>query len=77
MTAVTTEMTVFPAGDKQKMLSDAAVIIKVVDEGAGCFLSLTQYDEQTNTIRLDFREWSELVQAVQFIRAQYELQGLL
>ena len=77
MTAVTTEMTVFPANDRQKMLSDDAIIIRVVDEGGGCFLSLTQYNEQTNNIRLEFREWDELVDAVRFIRAQYEMQGLL
>lgn len=77
MTALTTEMTVFPANDRQKMLSDDAVIIRVVDEGAGCFLTLTQYNEQNNTIRLDFKEWNEIVDAVRFIRAQYEMQGLL
>jgi len=77
MTAVTTEMTVFPANDRHKMLSDDAVIIRVVDEGDGCFLSLTQYNEQNNTIRLEFREWDEIVDAVRFIKAQYEMQGLL
>lgn len=77
MTAVTTEMTIFPANDRHKMLSDDAVIIRVLDEGGGCFLSLTQYGEQTNTIRLNFSEWDELVDAVRYIRAQYEMQGLL
>lgn len=77
MTAVTTEMTVFPAKDRQKMLSDDAIIIRVVDEGGGCFLTLTQYNEQNNTIRLNFSEWNEVVDAVRFIKAQYEMQGLL
>lgn len=77
MTAVTTEMTVFPAKDRHKMLSDDAIIIRVVDEGGGCFLTLTQYNEQNNTIRLNFSEWNEVVDAVRFIKAQYEMQGLL
>lgn len=74
MPAVTTEMVVFPENDIHGILSQYATRIKIQDEGGGCFLELEQ---EGNTIRIDFSEWDQLINAVQYIRAQYEMQGLL
>lgn len=67
-------MVVFPENDIHGILSQYATRIKIQDEGGGCFLELEQ---EGNTIRIDFSEWDQLINAVQYIRAQYEMQGLL
>ena len=74
MAAITTEMTIFNPKHKHGVLSDDALRIKMVDEGGGFFLHIEQFED---ILRLDFSEWDELVDAVRYIRAQYEMQGLL
>lgn len=74
MTAITTEMTVFNAKDKYGVLSQDTVRIRFIDEGGGFFIELEQED---NRLRLDFSELQELQDAIQYMKVQYELQGLL
>ena len=65
-----TEITVFP--EKEGIIGEGAVAIRVIDEGGGEFLELSQDGEH---VRLDFEELPLLVAAVEQLRKGRPVEG--
>ena len=57
-----TAITVLPEGEK--IYSEIATEISIVDEGGGEFIEITQTHSECNTIRIDPKEWPAIRSAV-------------
>ncbi len=63
----TTQITIVPKGEP--IFADSALVITVMDEATGPFLSICMAGE--NEVRIDFDEWNEVDAAVRSLITEH------